>query len=110
MNVQQSINLGNGHSIEIGVASWCTHDEYQISIRNRYSTRNGRFNLRASSELALEDLRTLIRTMADFDLLDKGSCADLIGVLAHSIQRQCANHLRMGDSEQKQALPNSALD
>ena len=96
MNVQQTIELGNGHSVEIGVASWCTGAENEISVRNRYSTRDGRFNLRASSELPLEDLQTLIRTVADSDLLDEGSCAELIMVLSRSIQRQILNHTVYG--------------
>lgn len=57
MNVKKTIDLGSGHKIEFGEASW---DNSKISIRNRYPTSTGGFSPRSSSEIPINDLKLLI--------------------------------------------------
>lgn len=63
MKVDKTIELGSGHKIEFGEASW---DATKTSIRNRYPTKTGGFSPRSSSEMPLEDLKIIIKeTMAN---------------------------------------------
>jgi|SRR6185312_15229093 len=57
MKVEKRINLGNGHSIEFGKATW---NEDSISIRNRYPTSTGGFSPRSSSEIPIEDVKIIV--------------------------------------------------
>ncbi len=85
MIVQHSVPQGPRHSIEIGQATW---DPSQNSIRNRYDQANGRFSVRASSELPLADLEPIMREVAQRDLLTPSALARIMQELAASIQRQ----------------------
>ena len=57
MNVKKTIDLGSGHKIEFGEATW---NNAQTSIRNRYPTSKGGFSPRSSSEIPIEDLKLMI--------------------------------------------------
>ncbi|MUP40133.1 hypothetical protein [Labilibaculum euxinus] len=56
MKVTKTIELGNGHKIEFGSATW---DNKAISIRNRYPTSTGGFSPRSSSEIPIEDIKIM---------------------------------------------------
>lgn len=58
MKVEKVIELGNGHKIEFGKASW---NEQATSLRNRYPTKNGGFSPRSSSEIPIEDVKILLK-------------------------------------------------
>ena len=84
MKVQDTIDLGDGHLIEIGDASW---DGSQTSVRNRYPTSNGGFGPRSSGEIALGDLPAIVTTVAQRDLLDVATITSLIAALTASRDR-----------------------
>jgi len=56
MKVKKTIELGSGHKIEFGRATW---DDKAISIRNRYPTSTGGFSPRSSSEIPIEDIKIM---------------------------------------------------
>ena len=85
MNVNDVVNLGDGHLIEIGDATW---DESSISVRNRYPTSNGGFSPRSSSEIPLGDVEHIVRAVGERDLLEIAECARIIEVLSASISRR----------------------
>lgn len=85
MNIRESIDLGDGHKIEIGESSW---DRNETSIRNRYPTADGRFNPHASSEIPLYDIEPLVSALASRDLLDVAATASLVEVLVASLVRR----------------------
>lgn len=85
MDVTKTKHLGNGHSIEIGKATW---DNTEVSIRNRYPTSTGGFSPRSSSELPIDDVGELVTVVADEDLYPPKRLAELIKILAESIERQ----------------------
>lgn len=85
MQVTKTIDLGNGHKIEIGKSTW---DEDEISVRNRYPTNDGGFNVAASSELPLDDVVSIVSVVADEDLLSTSEVADLIVKLSESLKRR----------------------
>ena len=85
MNVTKTKNVGTGHSIEIGEASW---DESQTSIRNRYATSTGGFSPRSSSELPINDVCELVKVISDEDLLDPKILAEMIKSISESLNRQ----------------------
>ncbi len=58
MKVEKTIELGNGHKIEFGKATW---DESTVSLRNRYLTSNGGFSPRSSGEIPIEDIKILVK-------------------------------------------------
>ena len=73
MKVERKIDLGNGHSIEFGKATW---DENSVSIRNRYPTSTGGFSSRSSSEIPIEDVKIIVEASVkngyihDFQLIE----------------------------------------
>lgn len=85
MQVSDSIQIAEGHSIEIGQSTW---NESAISVRDRYVTRNGGFSPRSSSEIPLEDVEHIVHFLAEGNHLSSQVCARLIQVLSTSIERQ----------------------
>lgn len=85
MKVTKTKDLGNGHKIEIGKATW---DEDKISVRNRYPTSTGGFSPRSSSEIPLNDVPKILSTVIDENLLSPKELADLICKMSESIKRQ----------------------
>ncbi len=84
MNVPETIDLGNGHLIEIGNASW---DDAQTSIRNRYPNSNGE-KTSCTSEIPLTDLESIVVAVVHRDLLDVGTTVRLIEKLTVSLARR----------------------
>ena len=87
MKAQETIDLGDGHQIEIGKATW---DETQTSVRNRYLDSTQNVNSRRSSEIALADLSPIFKVIAERDLLDVATTTELIQTLAASLARRTA--------------------
>jgi len=85
MEVRDKVDLGDGHLIEIGDATW---DGSHTSIRNRYPTSTGGFSPRSSSEIPIGDIEYLTIALADRDLLDVSSCARILAALASSLVRR----------------------
>ncbi len=85
MQVTKTKDLGDGHKIEIGKATW---DENQTSVRNRYPTSTGGFSPRSSSELPLDDVSEIVTMVAEEDLLSPSELADIISTLSASLKRQ----------------------
>lgn len=73
MKVEKTIELGNGHRIEFGKATW---DEDSVSIRNRYPTSTGGFSPRSSSEIPIEDVKIIVEQsvkngyLSDYQLIE----------------------------------------
>ena len=88
MKVQDEVDLGNGHIIEIGQATW---DDAETSVWNRYPTSNGGLSPRGSSEIPLADLNPILKAVADRDLLDLATTAQLIEALAASLTRRASS-------------------
>ena len=85
MDVEDVVDLGDGHSIEFGRATWNTEAQ---SVRNRYETRSGGFSPHSSSEFPVEDVEPIAIETARRDLLSPNSAAVIIQALAESIVRQ----------------------
>lgn len=85
MLVHEKIELGVGHSIEFGGATW---DGNEASVRNRYLTADGKFSPHSSSELSLDDLTILIVESAARDIFKIPSIARMLTALSASISRQ----------------------
>jgi len=75
MNVEKTIDLGNGHKIDIGFSSW---DNNKKSIRNRYPTSKGGFSPRSSSELPIEDITQITIESINNDLITKDDLKNII--------------------------------
>lgn len=58
MKVEKTIELGNGHKIEFGKATW---NASATSLRNRYPTSKGGFSPRSSSEIPIEDVKIILK-------------------------------------------------
>jgi len=87
MKVRHSVDLGDGHTIEIGIPTW-DDTETQTSIRNRYPTSTGGFSPRSSSEIPLADVRHITVAAADDDLLTEAEIADIMIALSSSLFRR----------------------
>ena len=85
MKVTKTKDLGDGHKIEIGKATW---DEEDTSIRNRYPTSTGGFSPHSSSEIPLHDVPEIVSMVIDEDLLSPKELCDLINGISKSIERQ----------------------
>jgi hypothetical protein len=86
MNVQYRTDLGDGHLIEIGEATW---DDSARSIRDRWPANSpSGFNPRNSSEVPMESLVPMLSFAAQHDELSAAACGEIIAQLAASIVRQ----------------------
>ena len=86
MNVEHTLNLGDGHLIEIGESTWDPPNAR--SIRDRSPTSTGGFSPRSSSEVPMASLVPMLTFAAQHDELSAAECADITGGLAASISRQ----------------------
>jgi hypothetical protein len=86
MNVQHTLDLGNGHLIELGEATW--DPENARSVRDRWPTTTGGFSPRSSSEVPTPSLVPMLTFAAQHDELSAAECAEIIIALADSIRRQ----------------------
>jgi hypothetical protein len=85
MKVEKARDLDGSHRIEVGAATW---DANARSVRNRFDTPSGHFNLASSSEVPIGDLVPMLELVADHDELSVGQCARIIEVLSTSIRRR----------------------
>jgi hypothetical protein len=86
MNVQQTLDLGDGHLIELGEATW--DPQNARSVRDRWPTATGGFSPRSSSEVPMSSLVPMLTFAAQHDELSAAECAEIIIALANSIRRQ----------------------
>jgi hypothetical protein len=82
--VQHTQNLGGGHLIEIGEATW--DPQNARSIRDRWPTSTGGFSPHSSSEVPIESLVPMLTFAAQHDELSAAECAEIIAELANSIR------------------------
>jgi hypothetical protein len=75
MQVQDEIDLGDGHRIEFGHSTW---NPDEISVRNRYPTSTGGFSPRSSSELPIGDVALLAIETLKRGFISKHDAAALI--------------------------------
>ncbi len=80
MNVIDSLEIADGHTIEWGHSTW---DPQATSIRNRYEP----FSPHSASEFPIEDLEHLVIAAANWNLLDTGRMARMIEALAVSLRQ-----------------------
>ena len=85
MNVQDKTELGNGHLIEIGAATW---DNSQKSVRTHHPSSNGGTSPQRYSEISLGDLGAIVDAVAERDLLDVVTISRLIEALVASLARR----------------------
>nr|CAP47606.1 putative integron gene cassette protein [uncultured bacterium] len=90
MEVRRTIDLGDGHSIEVGTPTW-DDSGTQTSIRSRYPTANGGFSPRSSSEIPLGDVRHIAIAAADDDLLSQQEIAEIMRALSESLLRSATS-------------------
>ncbi len=86
MNVEHSMTVSAGHSIELGASTW--NPEGERSIRDRWVTASGGFSPRSSSEVPIGSLVPMLTFAAQHDELTASECAEIISALADSIKRQ----------------------
>ena len=85
MDVQYTLDLGDGHLIEIGESTW---NPRARSIRDRWPTSTGGFSPRSSSEVPMSSLLPMLTFAAQHDELSTAECAEIIEHLAASIRRR----------------------
>lgn len=85
MEVDDVVDLGGGHTIEFGRATWNRDDR---SVRNRYPTSTGGFSPRSSSEIPVHDFEPLIVESARRDVFSVDAAERMIAALSNSIGRQ----------------------
>jgi hypothetical protein len=85
MNVQHSITISPGYTIEIGESSW---DPADRSIRNRKTTAGGGFSPRSSSEVPSYDMANMVSAGADYDEFDDADAWTMINKLVAMLQRR----------------------
>lgn len=86
MNIQHSVTVTAGHTIELGESTWDPQGER--SIRDRWATANGGFSPRSSSEVPIASLVPMLKFAAQHDELTAAECAEIIEALAASVKRQ----------------------
>jgi len=85
MNVQEVIDLGEGHVIEFGEATW---DDQQPSVRNRYPTTTGGFSPHSSSELPIGDVCPIAVETLRRDVLSPEETMLILQAAVDSVRRR----------------------
>ncbi len=85
MNVESTVLLEAGHSIEFGRSTW---NEEGLSVRNRYTTANGGFSPHSSSEIPIEDVAPIVLEVLRRDLLNPEIALLLIQEASDSVRRR----------------------
>jgi hypothetical protein len=85
MKVEQTKDLGGGHLLEAGRATW---DESQVSIRDRYPTCNGGFTPGSSSEIPMGDISELAVFAAEQNLLSQSELVNIHCAVSASLARR----------------------
>ncbi len=85
MNVERTIDLGNGHKIEFGIATW---DEDSTSVRNRYPTSTGGFSPRSSSEIPIEDVKIIVIESIRNGYISRNDILDIIEIGITELRKQ----------------------
>ena len=85
MDVHDTVDLGEGHLIEFGQATW---DAAQTSVRNRYPTSTGGFSPRSSSEIPITDIVPVAVETLRRDLLDIQQTMQILQAAVHSLHRR----------------------
>lgn len=98
MKVEKTIELGNGHKIEFGKATW---NASATSLRNRYPTSKGGFSPRSSSEIPIEDVKIILKESVRNGYI---SNAELI-----EIAETCITALKFESADKKYLSQNDKL-
>ncbi len=85
MKVLKTKDFGGGHLLEAGKSTW---DEDEMSVRDRYPTRNGGFNPHSSSEIPLGDVPELVIFAAEQDLLAPNELTEILCAVSASLRRK----------------------
>ncbi|RYX83148.1 hypothetical protein EON73_03980 [bacterium] len=99
MKVEKTVELGNGHKIEFGKATW---DVRATSLRNRYPTATGGFSPRSSSEIPIEDVKIILKESVKNGYM---SNAELI-----EIAETCITALKFESADRKCLTQNDKLN
>ena len=82
MKVEETADLGDGHTIEFGRATW---DEERPSVRNRYETSTGGFSPHSSSEIPLGDVKLIVEETAKQGLFSPEDARRMIVALTDAL-------------------------
>jgi len=83
MNVQDTVDLGDGHRIEFGQGTWNLTD---TSVRDRYPTRTGGFSPHSSSEVPIHDVGPIAVEALRRDLLISEETMQILQAAVDSIR------------------------
>jgi len=78
------------YSIEFGISTWTENEKEEnqtFSIRNRFDTEEGKFNVHASSELDFWDLEQLIIESLRRDRINRNRILEIVNAANQSLQR-----------------------
>lgn len=87
MIVEEAVDLGEGHQIEFGRATW---NEDRRSVRNRYPTASGGFSPHSSSEIPIEDVVPMAIETLRRNLLDPQLALQIAAAAIESARRRLA--------------------
>lgn len=99
MKVEKTIELGNGHKIEFGKATW---DENVVSIRNRYLTKNNRFSPRSSSEIPIADVKIIVKESVRNGYIPNAELLEIVEL--------CINALKFNSEDRKYLSKNDKIN
>jgi len=107
MKVEKKIELGNGHSIEFGRATW---DERSVSIRNRYPTSTGGFSPRSSSEIPIEDVKIIVMESVRNGYLPDSQLIEIAEVCIKGLKSSSETNRPLTKSEKLSAMQSASSD
>jgi hypothetical protein len=92
MIVQEIVEFDGtpNYSIEFGVSTWTekeTSENQTLSVRNRFDTEEGKYNVHASSELDFWDLEQLMIESLQRDRINRDRILEIIETANQSLQR-----------------------
>lgn len=107
MKVERTVELGNGHKIEFGKATW---DENTLSLRNRYPTSNGEFSPRSSSEIPIEDVKFIVKESVKNGYITNNELIEIVEFCISALNQNQENKKHLSQVDKINLMKQASTD
>jgi hypothetical protein len=107
MKVEKTIELGNGHKIEFGKATW---NASATSLRNRYPTSKGGFSPRSSSEIPIEDVKIILKESVKNGYISNSELIEIAEACITALRSESVNKKHLSQNDKLSFMKKASSD
>ncbi len=107
MKVERTIELGDGHKIEFGKATW---NENAVSLKNSYPTSNGGFSPSSSSEIPIEDIKVIVKESVKNGYIPNPELIEIAELCIAALKQNQKNEKKLTRAEKINFMKQAASD